>query len=45
MEAVKAKLDINDPAKAEQKQGKVIELFDKNDTPYKKGSHLICVSP
>jgi hypothetical protein len=32
MEAVKAKLNSNDSPKAEQKQGKVIELFDKNDT-------------
>ena len=44
MDAAKAKLDINDSPKAEQKQGKLIELFDKNDTPNKKGSHLICVS-
>lgn len=32
MEAVKDNLKVNDPSKAEQKQGKVIELFDKNDT-------------
>ena len=32
MEAVKVKSNINDPLKAEQKQGKIIELFDKNDT-------------
>ncbi len=32
MEAVKSKLNIDDPPKAEQKQGKVIELFEKNDT-------------
>ena len=32
MEAVKDNLKVNDPAKAEQKQGKVIGLFDKNDT-------------
>ena len=45
MESVKAKLKSDDSSKAEQKQGKIIELFDKNDTPNKKGLHLICVSP
>jgi integrase len=32
MKAVKDKLNINDPPKAEQKKGKVIALFDKNNT-------------
>ena len=32
VKAVKDKLNINDPPKAEQKKGKVIALFDKNNT-------------
>ena len=49
MEAVKEKSNLDAPPKAKNNMGKVIELFDKNDTktthPTKKGLHLIDVNP
>ena len=49
MEAVKEKSNLDAPQKTEKKLGKVIELFEKNDTktthPIEKGLHLIDVSP